>query len=140
MSLITSPSVIANTAGPQLITGWREYRLDKKCRLVIPREWLALLGLPFVMVPTRDGRLFVTSNKRWRRLLQSGGSHPLYDHANLTGTEQICTLDWTTSRILIPYPLREHVGLRPGMLVRMVGRGDAVEIISRDRWLKEQAP
>lgn len=61
MSVIERPSVIANTAGSQLITGWREYRLDVKCRLVIPREWLARLGLPFVLVPSYDGRLHATS-------------------------------------------------------------------------------
>jgi len=139
MSVIERAPVIANTAGISLICGLREFSLDVKGRLVLPREWMGRLGLPFVLVPTADGRLFAMNIRRWEQSLRHLGSHPLHKDALQAESELICTVDATTGRFLIPWTLRERAGLKTKSLVRLLGRGDCFEIISRERWLREQA-
>lgn len=104
------------------LTGWHEYQLDRKGRVVLPQCWVRRLRWPLAVTPLPEARLCA---------FPAGGTEP--DDARLIG--QPCP---TTRRITLPHLLRQHADLYPGCPVILIGRGDCFEIISRERWLREQ--
>lgn len=117
----------------RVITGWHEFAVDQKGRVVLPGPWRRALGAPFVLVPHPDGTLRGVRPVDWLQLVEV----PLFRYG-LSGShivEDICPM---SGRFTIPATLRQHAALIPGCGVTLVGLGDSFRLLGSARWQAEK--
>lgn len=111
-----------------LYTGEYQRALDAKGRIALPVAWD--LG-PSVALFAASPGVLVTPADRWQLVLDNLDPLPLAVAASGSWTVDICNRE---RRVLIPWELRQHAGLRPRSEAVAVGIGPGVLLCRPGAW------
>lgn len=123
-----------------MLSGSHIYTMDPKGRVMLPRAFREALGRPFIVTRAPGPYLLVFSRPTWERII-----HRLQTGDGTDGEASVllriylgcaceCVTDASTGRFLVPPPLREHAGLRPGREAVVSGLNSMVEVWSKAQW------
>ena len=119
-----------------MLSGTYSYGMDRKGRVVMPKEFRNQLGAPFILTRAPGQYLLALGKTQWESLVQRYESSLLFRGFYLAAAVE-CAVDETTGRFLVPHVLREYSELRPMDEVAIFGIGRAVQVARRDRWEKD---
>jgi MraZ protein len=109
--------------------------MDRKGRVVMPAQFRAQLGAPFVLTRAPGQCLLALSRTQWDVLEQKYEQSVLFRGYYLSAAVE-CQVDATTGRFLIPLVLRDYSELRPMDEVAISGIGRYVQVARSSRWEK----
>jgi MraZ protein len=116
-----------------VLSGTYIYGVDRKGRVVMPSQFRALLGVPFVLTRAPGHCLLALSEPQWDTLVERYKDSVLFRGYYLSAAVK-CPVDDHTSRFLIPHMLRDYAEIRPMDEVAISGIGRAVQVAQRQRW------
>lgn len=116
-----------------MLSGTYIYGVDRKGRVVMPSQFRALLGVPFVLTRAPGNCLLAVSEPQWDTLVERYKESVLFRGYYLSAAVK-CQVDDHTSRFLIPHMLRDYAEIRPMDEVAISGIGRAVQVAQRQRW------
>ena len=120
-----------------MFLGEYQHSLDAKGRIILPSKFRALLAGGCVLTRGQDKCLAIYPREEWEavsaRLRESSqSSRKVRDFLRIWYASAVEGEPDKQGRINIPEHLREYAGLQRDVMVN--GRGELVEIWSRDRW------
>lgn len=121
--------------------GESEHSLDDKGRLILPKEYRALLGDECVIVRGPDHVLLLFGAAVWSqlepRLYGDVLGSPSRILQRLFSSRQAVSVD-ARARISIPKVLRDWADIDVNDSVILLGQGQSIEIWSRRNWVEYQ--
>lgn len=118
-----------------MFSGEFRHTIDSKGRVTVPSKFREDLGEKFYVCKGLDGCLFLLSQSRWDKLVESVSAMPLAKARSIQRYFFSGAADVEPDkqgRILIPPNLREHAGLQKDVTV--IGAANRAEIWDTERW------
>lgn len=122
-----------------MLIGEYRVRIGAKNRIALPKKLRDDLGGNVVVMRGYEGALLLVSKGSWASLIEEILNGPLTDPGVrdtarfLMGGAREVDFD-SQGRFVLPQPLVEHSGVKPGEEVVFVGLGKWVELWSVGRW------
>ncbi|HEB13903.1 MAG TPA: division/cell wall cluster transcriptional repressor MraZ [candidate division WWE3 bacterium] len=124
-----------------MLIGEYRVRVGAKNRVALPKKLREDLADNVVAMRGYEGALLLVSKGSWASLIEEVLNGPLTDPKVrdtarfLMGGAHEIEFD-SQGRFVLPQPLVEHSGVKPGEEVVFVGLGKWVELWSAERWNK----
>ena len=122
-----------------MLMGEYMHSVDAKGRVIMPADFRAELGDPFIVTKGLDNCLFIYAQAEWEQVSAKLRQLPLaktearaFVRFFFAGARQV-ELD-KQGRFLIPANLREHASLQKDVV--LIGVSSRIEVWSKDKWLK----
>lgn len=122
-----------------MLIGEYRYSVGIKNRVALPKKLREDLGGQVVAMRGYEGAIMIVSKDSWSKLVDEAIGGPLTDATVrdtarfLMGSAHEIEFD-AQGRFVLPQPLVEHSGVKPGDEVVFVGLGRWVELWAKERW------
>jgi MraZ protein len=129
------------TSGDRSFWGESEHSVDDKGRLILPKEYRAMLGDECVLARGPDHVVLIFGSAVWSqletRLYGDVLGSPSRIMQRLFSSRQAVRID-ARARISIPKVLRDWAGIEVNDRIVLLGQGQSIEVWSHKNWAEYQ--